>query len=241
MKRFLLFLHWLNVDTALGAVITSHFISINLNSSIPVIAHITLLLAVLSIYNFDHLMDARRISSVAKSARHRFYQEHLRALSIYQLFLMVDLMTILWYLPSGILRAGLVLALITGVYFILLFFLFPKKFILKEGMISLVYSMALFLAPVYVKQQYTPDILTFLLWLEILSLAVSNTLIFAWYDHEQDTLEGHTSLSASMGKKAVKIIILINLSLLPILAGFLIAGSADVFSQLIILLMGLIF
>ena len=201
MNRLLRTLHWINIDTAAGAVVTSLFVAQCMGSTIPWVASLTLFLAVLAIYNFDHLMDARRVTTTARSARLRFYQQNLKALSIYQLILMVGLITIIWYLPVDILRAGLVLALVTGIYFILLFFVFPNKFLLKEIMIATVYTLALFLAPVYTNPSPGPDNYWLILLLEILLLAIANTLIFAWYDCEIDVREGHTSLAGNLAFK----------------------------------------
>ena len=79
----------MNFDTALGAVITSLFIANYIGSVIPEIALFALFLTVLVIYNFDHLLDAKRVTRKASSARHSFYQQNLKALAIYQLFLLV--------------------------------------------------------------------------------------------------------------------------------------------------------
>ena len=108
MKRIFLILHWLNYDTAFGAVVTSLFITQNLGSNVPDIAFLALFIAVLAIYNFDHLLDAQRIRGVAQSGRHRYYQEHFKTLSIYQLALLILLIFVSWYVPENIARAGIV-------------------------------------------------------------------------------------------------------------------------------------
>lgn len=239
MIRLMRFLHWVNLDTAIGAVVTSLFIAKYLGSDIPHVASITLLLAVLAIYNFDHLMDARRVSSIARSARHRFYQQNQRFLSIYQLILMLALITIIWYLPAEILRAGLVLALLTGIYFILLFFVFPNKFMLKEIIIASVYAMALFLAPIYSASGITADN-WLVFWLQILLMAVANTLIFAWYDHEIDIAEGHTSLARNLGKSIVYRVVVAILIIILSISVFQVWSGAEILQQGIIMLMALV-
>lgn len=240
MKRLFNLLHWVNLDTAIGAVITSAFIAECLNSRIPVEASITLFLAVLSIYNFDHLMDARKMKAKAQTARHRFYQDNMKKLSIYQLLLMAGLITIIWYLPAAIIRAGIVLALTTGIYFILLFFVFPSRFMLKEIMIALVYSLALFLAPVYINEQISlhPDAV--ILFFEILLLAVSNTLIFSWYDLDSDLNDGHTSLARNLGKAAVFKVVVFALAILSLLTIYQATTTGQYFEQMLILIMTLI-
>lgn len=240
MKQFLRYLHWINLDTAVGAVVTSLFIAKSLDTEIPDVAALTLFLAVLSIYNFDHLMDARRLPTKARTTRHRFYQQHLRSLSIYQLILMLGLITIIWYLPNDILRAGLVLSLVTGIYFVLLFFVYPGKFMLKEIMIALVYSLALFLAPLYSDAARAVDNNWLIFWLQIFLMAVSNTLIFAWYDHQIDLAEGHTSLANNLGKNIVYKLVLSLIGLSALLIVYQLLTAGEVARQLILLAMTMV-
>lgn len=224
----------------MGAVITSLFIADYLKAKVPGVAAITLFLAVLAIYNFDHLMDARRVSAKAKTSRHRFYQLHQRALSIYQLLLMLGLITIIWYLPVDILRAGLVLALLTGIYFILLFFVFPGRFAVKELMIAIVYSSALFLAPIYSLDAIGANTPLLVLWIEILLLALANTLIFAWYDHEVDLEEGHSSLASNLLRTTIYKLVIGLLITLFIISGSSLLKGESLIHQGLILLMALI-
>ena len=146
-------------------------------------------------------------------------------------------MTIIWYLPAPIIRAGIVLALITGTYFILLFFVFPKRFLLKEVMIAMVYTTALFLAPIYSGDENIVDQHTLLLYIEIMVLAVSNTLILAWYDFDADINDRHTSLATNLGKVIVYRMALINLGLIIALTALQVITTARYFEQLILLVM----
>ena len=237
MKSVLIKLHWLNLDTALGAAITSLFVADYLQVKIPVVASATLLIAVLAIYNFDHLMDARRLTSISQSARHRFYQLNQKPLSVYQLILMLGLITIIWYLPEDILRAGLVLALVTGIYFILLFFIFPGRFLIKEIMIAIVYSLALFLAPLYSGQVNVEQNIWQIMWLEIFLLAVANTLIFSWYDYDIDLQEGHDSLAGALGQTMIYRTIIILLIALVLLSGYQLVTNDSTMHQLTIMSM----
>lgn len=240
MKRLAKVLHWLNVDTALGAVITSMFIAENINSQIPSVAIITLFIAVLSIYNFDHLLDARQLDGKANSPRRSYYQRNQKALAVYQLFLLVILLSIIWYLPLEILRAGIILGLITVIYFLLLFIVFPNRFILKEVMISVVFTTALFLAPVYSGSEISTIGFILILWLEILVLAIINTLLFAWYDYDNDKREGHVSLARELGTGVVYKVILSLIAFLTLLIALQVYLGGNLAYQSILLLMGLI-
>ena len=220
MKKVFKILHWLNFDTALGAVFTSLFVAQFLNAIVPISANLALFVTVLIIYNFDHLLDARSIKLMARSARHNFYQNNLYILSLYQIILLVVALVLVWFLPPAIIRAGIILALISAIYFLLLFIIFPQRFILKEIMISIVFSCAIFLAPYYSDQPLHFGLSGVLLWSEILLLAVANTFIFSWYDYEIDKTEGHTSIATVLGRRKV---------------GFLINGAFSILGATVII------
>ena len=214
VKRLFFILHWLNFDTAMGAGITSLFVARYLVVEVPSTAIATLVLAVLAIYNFDHLIDARQIKGTAISARHRFYQQNNRLLSNYQVLLLLALLVLSWFVPAAIARAGIVLGSIILIYFLLLFIVLPKRFVFKEIVIAVVYVCGIFLAPVATAASLLPNIAP--LWLELFLLALANTLIFAWYDYELDRQEGHSSLAQVFGKKAIyriTVVILLALAL----------------------------
>jgi hypothetical protein len=207
VRKVLKVLHWLNFDTALGAVFTSMFVAQFLNAAVPFTSNLALFITVLIIYNFDHLIDARSIKRIAQSARHNFYQKNLYILSLYQIALLVAALFLVWYLPPAIIRAGIILGLITAIYFLLLFIIFPKRFMLKEIMISIVFSCAIFLAPYYSHQPLQFSLSGVLLWSEILILAITNTFIFSWYDYDIDQSEGHTSIAVVLGRRTVGLLI----------------------------------
>jgi len=226
----------LNFDTALGAVITSLFIAQNLGVTVPVVAFLALFFAVLSIYNFDHLLDAQRIREQAQSGRHRYYQRNFKTLSIYQLSLLILLLFCSWHMPGDIARAGIVLAVISLIYFLLLFIILPKNFFFKEVFISIVYVSGLVLAPV-VTSSHLPQVADYLLWVEIFLLALANTFILAWFDYDIDAREGHVSIAQLIGEKLIyrmSFIFLAVVGLLIIFSGVISPGFE---SQFIIIAM----
>jgi hypothetical protein len=239
-KHILLILHWMNFDTAFGAAITSIFIASNIGSVVPQIVNIALILAVLSIYNFDHLLDARKISGTAKSRRHRFYQQFFTQLAAYQLLLLLSLLVVSWYLPTVIAKVGIIIAVITLIYFLLLFLILPNQFILKELMIAAVFSCALFLGPLSSNMAAATSMVVIILWLEIFLLATANTFIFAWFDYENDKYEGHSSLAQIVGSKRIQTLSYWVLGLLGILISVNLGYGASWSGQLVVLGMGLV-
>lgn len=239
MKNKFLLLHWLNFDIALGAVITSLFIATSLAIEIPNSALLALGLSVLAIYNFDHLLDARRIHDIALSSRHRYYQANLTMLAIYQILLLLAIVITSWFVPFKILQAGSILAIITLIYFILLFIVLPKKFALKELTIALVYTCGLFLAPVVITE-FTLSWQMMVMWTQVFLLALINILMFSWFDYELDLKESHASLALVIGKYRIY---QLNIGLLGLLALSIIAmiiNGIAIQSQIIILVMGII-
>lgn len=238
MKRLLLVLHWLNLDTAIGAGITALFVARHLGVVIPATVVLSLALAVLAIYNFDHLMDARQITGTARSARHRFYQQNAPMLARYQVVLLLALLAASWYVPAAIVRAGIVLAAVALIYFLLLFIVLPKRFLFKEVIIAAVYVCGIFLPVVAGNRVPVGHILP--LWMQLFLLALGNTLIFAWFDYDLDRQEGHASLARVLGRKTIYWLSLALLLILGLsVAGHLLAGNNFCY-QLIIALMAMV-
>jgi hypothetical protein len=239
-KRVAYILHWMNFDTAVGAAITSLFIANIIDSIVPPIATIALLIAVLAIYNFDHLLDAKKITGTAISGRHRFYQKNFARLSVYQLVLLIFLLVISWFLPINIVRAGIILSVVTLIYFLLLFIVLPQRFALKELMIAMVFASGIFLSPVSYNPSLAFSLPVVLLWSEIFLLALANTLILSWFDYKNDKEEGQSSLAQRIGDRAVRTIGFIALSILLLIIFISLANDSFWADQLVILIMGLV-
>lgn len=240
VKRILLILHWMNFDTALGAAITSLFIAKYIGSVVPVVATSALFVSVLAIYNFDHLLDAKKIVGIALSARHRFYQRNLKVLSVYQMAILLILLVNCWFLPAIIAKAGIILAVIALIYFLLLFIVLPNRFVFKEVMIAAVFVSGLFLASIVVSSLHTISLPMFLLWLQVFLLALINTLIISWFDYEYDLKEGHTSLAQILGKNNVRQISFILLTILLLIIVFSLLNGDLWQDQAIIACMGMV-
>jgi 4-hydroxybenzoate polyprenyltransferase len=230
----------MNFDTAFGAAITSLFIANIIGSEIPHVATAGLIVAILAIYNFDHLLDAKKINGVAIAGRHRFYQRNITHLAIYQLFLLIALLVISWFVPTTIAKAGIILAVITLIYFLLLFIILPHRFVFKELMIAAVFSCGLFLGPISLMSTPVITFYTIMLWLEIFLLALANTLIFSWFDYENDMNEGHSSLAQIVGSKTIRILSFLVLTILAITIIISMFHDTLWSGQLIIFMMGLV-
>ena len=217
--KTLLTAHWLNMDTALGAVASCYFFAFLLQVTLPPVVALTLALAVLAIYNLDHLMDAARLPGQALTTRHRFYQRSFRWLVYYQAALMAVLLGLSFLLPHAVLRIGVGLGGLVLIYFLLLFGRRASGFLFKEVFIAVVFVLGALLPPLSLAHAGAWRIIIWPVGQFIL-LAVANTLLFAWYDYEVDRQETHISIALTLGRRHLKRLIH------GILMVFLIAGVA---------------
>ena len=169
---------------------------------------------------------------------HRYYQRNFKILSIYQLSLLILLLFSSWQVPENIARAGIVLAVISLIYFLLLFIILPKNFFFKEVFISIVYVSGLILAPV-VTSSHLPQVADYLLWAEIFLLALANTFILAWFDFDIDAKEGHVSIAQLIGEKSIYQLSFIFLGVVGLLIIFYAVFSPGFESQFIIIAMAI--
>ena len=112
--------HLLNIDTAIGAVVSSNFIAKILGFTLPWTINASLFISVLIIYNFDHLSDAHKITGQAQTVRHQFYKDYNLTLKLLQIVLMLTGVWLIYLLPVEIIKGGAIVVLTIVLYFILL-------------------------------------------------------------------------------------------------------------------------
>ncbi|MEN8247805.1 MAG: hypothetical protein ABFS32_02645 [Bacteroidota bacterium] len=212
MKRIFSIVIWLNIDTAIGASITSMFIAQYLEVNIQLPALVALIITILLIYNFDHLIDANRSGEKSLNDRNRFYKDNKNALIGYEIILLVLLLAVSWYIPFEILLRGAILALFTALYFLLLFILLPQQFVFKELITAIVFMLGLFLIPVMELSEIINNRFL-LLVVQIFLLALVNTFVISWYEYESDKQDAQPSIAIVVGKKAVYILSILGLIL----------------------------
>lgn len=211
MKKIFRILFWLNIDTALGTVITTLFVAQYLGVDLlwqPVGA---LLVTMLLIYNFDHLIDTNKLGDKSITGKYFFYRYNKKALIFYEVVLFLLLLGLSWHIPTEILIRGAILALFTVLYFLFLFILLPDQFVIKELVISAVFTLGVFLIPITVADE---SVLSENLWLlgsQVFLLAITNTFVFAWFEYDRDKEYGQISLAILIGKRAVYLLSIIFL------------------------------
>ena len=236
--NWLLKAHLLNIDTALGAVLSSNFIAKSLDLSLSWVINASLFVSVLIIYNFDHLADARKITGIAQTRRHQFYKEYGFSLQIFQVVLMLLGIILLFFLPLEIVKGGSIIVVGILFYFGVLEIVPSKSIFFKELSIAAIYTIAIFFAPMmhYSEPVSLPMILFVL---EFFILALLNLIVFALYDTDADALEGHPSLVNVIGKKNTTRWLFILYGLLTIsgICYYLISNQSYLY-QVVILSMG---
>jgi hypothetical protein len=183
-----------------GACICSLFIAKYLKVALPFSCVLALGICVWLIYTADHLIDAWRIKHQAHSARHNFHQKHFKTITVFFLFFALSSITLLFFLPSVVIQWGVVLALLVGAYFLLLFYLRPSLLFQKEIAAGILYTSGVFLAPVSLSNQpFTESLL--IVFIQFLFIALMNLIVFSLFEKEVDHVDGHISLVKLAGTK----------------------------------------
>ncbi|MEK6479115.1 hypothetical protein WJR50_16325 [Catalinimonas sp. 4WD22] len=200
IKKALRLARTLSLDIVLGAVVGSMFIADYLQVYLPTLSLCALAMSVWLIYTTDHLSDAYKIPHTAHTFRHQFHQKHFKTLS--QLLFIVATVGIilLTQLPINlILWGGGVLSLV-GLYFLSIRWMNLQNVLHKEFVIAVLYSIGVFLAPIYMSGLTTSPTI-WLLFIQYILLALCNLLIFSWYEKELDQLDFHISYATAVGDK----------------------------------------
>jgi 4-hydroxybenzoate polyprenyltransferase len=185
----------LSLDVVLGSGLLSLTIAKYYGVRLPLAVMLSLMLALWLIYTYDHLRDAKKVPWMAATFRHKFHQQHYKALSIGVGAVALAGLCLLPFLPLIVVYWGLGCAACVAAYF---FLIRLRAFWPKELLIAGCYTFGVFLGPLSLSA--TP--LTFyqlLLIPQIVLLAFSNLIIFSYFDCESDQQDGHYSLAIHLG------------------------------------------
>jgi hypothetical protein len=195
-------LNLLSIDVVGGALICAVFFADILHVSTRSYGLLALGLTVWIIYTADHLRDAREISGRASTERHRFHQVHQKELIVLLgLAILIDGVTI-FFIKQQVLEWGIVLSLVVFAY---LFVQGWLKF-LKELFIAVLYTCGILLLSVPVSN-ITLNTFHYLLVLQFGLIALTNLLMFSWFDRDLDQQEGQNSFVTLAGEKTTRLVI----------------------------------
>lgn len=232
----------LSLDVVLGSIIGSLFIADYLQVRLPPVFVLALAICVWLIYTADHLSDALNIPHAAHMIRHRFHQKYFKPIAIAFCVISVSGLVLLSQLPFPIILWGSVVLCLVGLYFVSIRWLRLQYVIPKEFVIALLYSIGIFLAPVYL-HAFPVRTTIWILFVEYLLIALCNLLLFSWYEKELDEQDNQASYATVMGGKASYRTMSAGLWFLYGIVGFAIvfhhSSTEFLFTQLIILFMTL--
>lgn len=185
----------LSLDVVVGAVISALFFARVFEVGVRPFGLIALGLTVWIIYTTDHLGDAKKIQGRASTERHRFHQIHYHTLIILTAAaLFLDVVAIL-FIKQQVFQWGVALSLIVVAY---LFVHSTLKF-LKEIFIALLYTCGVLLLsiPVTSMKLGTPH---YLLVIQFFVAALTNLVMFSWFDRELDERDKRYSFVTKAGE-----------------------------------------
>jgi hypothetical protein len=187
------------MDVAAGAVTGALFFAKIFDVVILLSGMVSLGLTVWIIYTIDHLIDARRITQMASTERHRFHQLNFNVLFVLLMIATVIDGSQLLFIRRTVFLEGLGLAIVIVVYFLLQRYL---KF-LKELIGALLYAGGVLLIPFSVKTSALSTTQSLLIGQFVIT-ALINLLLFSWFDKSQDEQDSHSSFATIMGGDATK-------------------------------------
>jgi len=211
----------LSIDIAVGAMISASFFAQLFDVQMLPQGLISLGLTVWIIYTADHLLDARKLSQAASSERHRFHQRHARILLILITFALVVDLSQIYFIRSIVFKAGLGLAFLVVIYFLIQ----QRIGFLKELLGTVLYTAGVLLIPLSVKSRISSS--DILLILQFGMIVWINLLLFSLIDQPRDEKDSHQSFATSLGQGITKkaLVFLFSVSMGLVLSQLFLSSS----------------
>ena len=204
------YINLLSLDVVIGAMAGMLFFVDLLDVQVPIILYLVLGMAVWCIYTLDHLLDARKIVHLASSDRHRFHQQHSKALSLLLATVVLAGFGIITYFEElHFMRwPGLLLAFLMLFWMGILHVLGKKLSWLKELSTAVFYVAGIALAPFFYNFPNEVPKAFFLLAGGYVFLAAINLYVLSYLDEQHDQRDGFGSALELISKKSLKNLIL---------------------------------
>lgn len=239
-KNSVRILQHLSIDVVIGSVGMGVLAAQLLNTEVPLIWWFILPLCVWVMYTLDHLLDAANSKKEPTIPRHLFHRQHAHQLIYLVGGLGITALSLtLLFLPIQIILGGVILTTSIFVYFLSLRLL-PERFrkwIPKEMVIACIYVGGIFFVPWWFSIG-SPAAKTHWIMVIILLLVWSEGVMAAWFDRENDLLDGHHSFATLAGKSLTKKIVTVVLS--ATFAGLILiiirSQAIEIFSSSLVLL-----
>lgn len=233
ISKIYTYLRTLSIDVALGATAMAYLVARHFQAELPIHYFIIVGLSVWLTYTLDHLMDAKKIRTEANTFRHKFHQTHFTQLmNVWSALLPVTVTYAFYTLPLTVISAGLLITVASGTYLLIVKYFGHRRvlFVQKELYIALIYTSGISFGPLCLQQSLAWSSATLLAI--IFLLALTNLLVFSYYENFSDQLDKHTSFVQIFGVKYSQRLISFLLILNTIFIGYFLTN----FSVLSILL-----
>lgn len=171
----------LSLDVVAGSIICSLFFAKLFSVSTSAYTITALAFSVWAIYTIDHLKDARAISGLASTDRHRFHQKNFKLLAIIVSIVIIVGVILTRFIPEEISSFGLVLGSLVVIYLIL----HPHAKFLKEFFVAALYTGGVILPALVVTDLLLKPI-HYVIIIQFFLTALANLLLFSLFDFEHD-------------------------------------------------------
>lgn len=193
----------LSIDISLGAVVLSTAMAKYLDVALTWPVQVTLFLSVWLIYSFDHLMDSDRTITEDLSYRHFIHGRYRRAIVLTMILAILVGVSVLFLLPAEIVLWGVIASAFIVIYFLLVRY---TRFWAKEVFVAVGYTVGVFLAPMVMADNLSLTAL--LLVVVVFLIALTNLLLFSYFDVDFDRQLGFPSTITRLGQKRSQVLIL---------------------------------
>ncbi len=213
LYHYWLLSHWLSLDVALGAVISSSMVCKLLGAvPLPIPALTILGVTVWIIYTLDHVWDVQSSGGLPLSARRLFHWKYRKELNLVAGVLICLMGIGVWmYLPLGIVFFGLGLGALVAMYLWMVNKLGVtggRRIFHKEPIVALLYTAGLWGVALLTSSQVALQPVLICLCLLFTLLALQNLCLFSLYEHAEDIGQAQRSLAQTYGVRRVKIFII---------------------------------
>jgi hypothetical protein len=192
--RLYRFLNLLSIDIVAGAVAGAAYFAAILNVQVRLYAYVSLALTVWIIYTADHLLDAKKITDVASTERHRLHQRQFASLLVLLIIAVAANSILIFFIRTPVLYGGIVMAGAVSLYLVF----HSRLYFLKEVAGAVFYCAGLLL-PSLIVTDVPLSVLHYTLFVVFFLTALTNLLLFSWFDREGDMKDRHMSFVTLSG------------------------------------------
>lgn len=198
MPRALVFIQNLSLDVTAGAVISSLFVCKYFEVKASFEIMLGLGIAIWLIYTIDHLRDGARSSAQTTNPRHAFHKKYRTTILVGAIVVFGMGLVNAFELPANTVKSGLVLGVLSGLYFVYL--KFSKEHQFKELLAAVIYTAGIFAGPISLITDWEWSYLVFFFLFFL--LVAANLALFPLYEMDMDSRDKVNSIALKSGRKS---------------------------------------